>query len=117
MNQPDPIPRPRIRWSALVFLLLFTGLLAVVVSYALIPGMEAAKHATTEEKPPLVAWYRLLLAVILFTLLAGLMVTFRFGRLFFPRPIAPRTKTEYVDAWAESAKRIEVPPRDEDQTE
>jgi len=89
-------------------------MLVIIVSYTLVPGMEAAKDATAEEKRTLVAWYRLLLAVILFILLAGLMITFRFGRLFFPRPTAPRSKTEYVDAWTESARRMEVPPADDD---
>ena len=106
--------RGGIHWSALVFLVAFT-VLAIFIAYStLVPGMEAAKDASPQEKRTLVAWYRLLLAVLLFILFAGLVLTFRFGRLFFPRPAPPRVKTEYVDAWAESAKRVEVPPEEDD---
>ena len=103
-----------IRWSAFVFLFVFSFVLVIVAYYTLIPGMEAAKDASPEDKRRLVAWYRLLLAVLLFILFAGLAITFRFGRFFFPRPSTPRVKTQYVDAWAESAKRMEVPPEEED---
>ena len=105
--------RAAIHWSALVFLIVFTVLLIVIVYTALVPGVEAAKDASPQEKRTLVAWYRLLLAVLLFILFAGLVLTFRFGRLFFPRATGPRVKTEYVDAWAESAKRVEVPPEED----
>jgi hypothetical protein len=97
-----------IQWAALVFLAVFSILVVVVAYYTLIPGIEAARDASPHEKRTLVAWYRLLLAVLLFILFAGLVITFRFGRLFFPRPSSPRVKTQYVDAWAESAKRINV---------
>ena len=104
-----------IRWSALVFLVVFTLLLIVVVSYVLVPGLEAIRDEklTPEEKRSLQAWYRLLMFVLLFILFAGVVLTFRFGRLFFPRATAPRTQTKYVDAWAESARRMPVPPADE----
>src|SRR5688572_8496327 len=100
-----------IRWSALVFLVVFTLLLIVVVSYVLVPGFEAIQDdkLTAQEKRSLQAWYRLLMFVLLFILFAGLVLTFRFGRLFFPRPTSPRTQTQYVDAWAESARRMQVP--------
>jgi hypothetical protein len=97
-----------VRWSALIFLAVFSVLVIIVAYYTIAPGMEAARDATAQEKRTLVAWYRLLLAVLLFILFAGLVITFRFGRLFFPRPSAPRVKTQYVDAWAESAKRINI---------
>ena len=107
----------KIHWSLLAFLLGFTILMIAISYYTLIPGMQAATQPgiTDDEKRRLVAWYRLLLTVVLFILFAGLVLTFRFGRLFFPRPIPPRTKTEYVDAWSESAKRMSVPPDDDDQ--
>ena len=101
------------RWSAFVFLAVFSVIVIAVAYHTIVPGMEAAKDATPQEKRTLVAWYRLLVAVLLFILFAGLVITFRFGRLFFPRPTPPRTKTQYVDAWAESAKRLEPPPDDE----
>lgn len=99
----------------MVFLIVFTVLLIAVASYVLVPGFEAIqdKNLTPEEKRSLQAWYRLLLFVLLFILFAGLVLTFRFGRLFFPRATAQRTQTPYVDAWAESARRMEVPPAEE----
>src|SRR5512133_2120392 len=98
-----------VRWSALVFLVVFTLLLIGVTSYVLVPGGEAIKdpNLTPDEKRRLVAWYRLLLAVLLLILISGLALTFRFGRLFFPRPTSPRVTTNYVDVWAESAKRVQ----------
>ena len=104
-----------IRWATLVFLIVFTGLLIAVTSYVLVPGFEAIKDPalTPEEKRSLQAWYRLLMFVLLFILFAGVVLTFRFGRFFFPRATAPRTQTQYVDAWAESARRMQVPARDE----
>ena len=121
MTSPDHYLRPRgaIRWSALVFLVVFTLLLIVVVSYVLVPGFEAIQDdkLTPQEKRSLQAWYRLLMFVLLFILFAGLVLTFRFGRLFFPRPTAPRTQTQYVDAWAESARRMPVPPADDETPE
>ena len=101
----------------MVFLVVFTVLLIGVASYVLVPGFEAIqdKDLTPQEKRSLQAWYRLLMFVLLFILFAGLVLTFRFGRLFFPRPAAPRTKTQYVDAWAESARRMSVPPREDEQ--
>jgi hypothetical protein len=105
-----------VRWSALAFLIVFTLLLIAVTSYVLVPGFEAIRdpQLSPDEKQRLVAWYRLLLAVLLFILIAGLALTFRFGRLFFPRPTPPRTTTRYTDAWAESGRRAQIPPADDD---
>jgi len=53
-------------------------------------SMEAAQSTTRPaDKRGLMAMSRLVLAIILFILVAGMMLTFRFGRLFFPRPSAP----------------------------
>ncbi len=105
----------KIHWSALVFLCAFTVLLIGVIYFALVPGMEAASQPgiSEDEKRRLVAWYRLLLMVVLLILFAGLVLTMRFGRFFFPRERPPVTQTPYVDVWAESAKRVQVPPEDE----
>ncbi|MEO6436758.1 MAG: hypothetical protein ABIP55_13500 [Tepidisphaeraceae bacterium] len=104
-----------IHWSTLVFLVVFTGLVIAVWYYTLVPGMQAASapDISDAEKRSLVAWYRLLLFVLLFILFAGIVLTFRFGRFFFPRPTEPRVPTVYTDAWAESAKRMQVPPADD----
>ena len=112
--------RGAIRWSTLIFLILFVVLLIAVGSYVLVPGFDAIKEQdpklkpTPEELRSIQAWYRLLLFILLFILFAGIVLTFRFGRFFFPRATAPRTQTQYVDAWAESARRVSVPPRDEE---
>ena len=107
----------RIHWSVFAFLLVFTVLLVVITQYALLPGWHAATQPSLslQEKRALSAWYRLLLMVVLFVLFAGVVLTFRFGRLFFPRTGGPRVKTQYVDAWAESAKRVRVPSEEEDE--
>jgi len=114
MPSPNPIPRPaRAHWAVLAFMLTFAALVVVVSYYYLLPAMEAASDATDKEKRGLVAYSRLLLTVILFVLFVGLWMTFRVGRFFFPRGQREgRVKTQYVDAWAESARRMETPPRD-----
>src|SRR5881227_884994 len=92
----------RVYWSAIAFLVIFTILALAVAYYAMRPAAAVAHDASPEEKRRIVAWFRLLLAVLLFILFSGLVLTFRFGRLFFPRARGPRVKTQYVDAWAES---------------
>ena len=87
-----PQRRAAVRWSAIAFLLVFSIVAVIIAFYALRPGLEAARTASPEEKRRLVAFYRLLLAILLFILFAGLALTFRFGRLFFPRATPPRVK-------------------------
>jgi len=42
-------------------------------------------------------------------LFVGLMMTFRIGRFFFPRPgNSARVKTTYVDAWTEAGRRLDT---------
>ena len=102
-------PRLRTPWGVIVFMLSFALLISWVSRYYLIPAMIAAKDATSTEKRWLVASSRLLLVVILFVIVAGIFLTFRVGRFFFPRPTQPkRQPTQYVDAWAESAKRMQL---------
>lgn len=113
-------PSPRCRragrslWAMLAFMAGFAVLIWIVFSWYLRPALEAAKTANTLEKRELAAHSRLLLAVVLFILVAGILLTFRFGRFFFPRAVERAKPTKYVDAWAESAKRISVPPEDDD---
>lgn len=103
----------RAHWAALVFMLGFGVLIIGVSYYYLLPAMDAAVGATDTEKRRLAAYSRLLLAVILFVLFVGLWMTFRVGRFFFPRgQSGQRTRTKYVDAWAESARRMDTPPRE-----
>jgi hypothetical protein len=98
----------------LAFIAGFAVLLAFISRWYLIPALEASRVATGEQKRQLAANARLLLAIVLFILLAGILLTFRFGRYFAPR-LGERAKpTKYVDAWAESARRVSVPPRETD---
>jgi cytochrome c biogenesis protein CcdA len=106
-----------IRWQVLAFLLAFVLLLVAVLVYCLVPGMQAAQHATETEKQHLVAWFRLLLAVLLLILFCGLLLTFRVSRFFLPRPDPPKTRTKYVDAWAEAGRRAQAPEEEEDDQE
>ena len=92
----------------------FAILLAFISRWYLIPAMQAVQTAQGVEKRQLVAHSRLLLAIVLFILVAGLLLTFRFGRYIAPRLGEKQKPTQYPDAWAESAKRVSVPPRDED---
>ena len=110
---PLPLQRAaRTPWAVLLFLFGFTVLIVLVSYYYLLPAMEAAQGATPREQRGLAAYSRLLLVVVLFILFAGLVVTFRIGRFFQPRSTPPPAKTKYVDAWAESGKRMQAPPRD-----
>jgi heme/copper-type cytochrome/quinol oxidase subunit 2 len=100
----------------LLFLLGFTVLLIVVFWFYLLPALAAAQNATPEQRAKLSAVAMLVLMVVLFVLAMGLLMILRIGRYFFPRADAEPTvgKTEYVDAWAESARRMPTPaPEDE----
>jgi hypothetical protein len=103
----------RAPWALLIFLLGFLALLIVVSRFYLLPALEAANRATPDEKRWLSAASMLLLAVILFTIIVGLLLVFRVRRHFTPPPRA-RTKTQYIDAWAESARRMPDAPNDPD---
>lgn len=102
----------RIYWPTLAFLLGFAALIWVVSDWYLLPALDAARGADTAGKKVLAAHARLLLAVVLLILVCGIVLTFRFGRFFLPRPREPRHPTKYVDAWSESAKRMQAPPPD-----
>ena len=97
-------------WAAVVFLFSFTVLLIAICYYFLFPALEALKGATPDDKLKLRAWSSLLMAVMLFILVVGLLMTIRIGRFFFPKPDVPRVYTKHVDAWAEAGKRMEMPP-------
>jgi hypothetical protein len=99
--------------AVLAFLLLFAILLVCVSNFYLLPAISAAKNATPDEKRRLMAYSRLLLAIVLFILFVGLVMTFRIGRFFFPRPTKPRVQTKYVDVWAEAGKRLDTEDADD----
>lgn len=90
------------------FLIGFAVLLVFVCYYYLFPALDAARDAPPSARRVLAAHARLLLAVMLFILGVGLVLTFRTGRFFLPRRRTPAKPTQYPDAWAESARRIKV---------
>lgn len=109
MPNPHDFHRPwRTPWALIVYLLTFAVLVVIISRYYLVPAMQAAVNATRQEKQLLSASSLLLLAVILFILGVGLLLTFRVSRFFFPRPSQKRSQTRYVDAWAEAGKRLDV---------
>jgi hypothetical protein len=85
----------------------FMVLLLLMNHYFLTPATAAARDATPEGKRKLQAVAWLMLSVTLVYLLIGLMLTFRIGRFFFPRPTNPRVRTPHVDIWAEAGKRLD----------
>jgi hypothetical protein len=95
------------------FLVGFGVLLFFIVHYYLIPALQAAGQATPRERRILSVQSRLVLTLILFILLVGLILVFRVGRFFFPRHRQRPKPTNYPDAWAESARRVDVDQSEE----
>lgn len=120
---PRPSPRrprfARTNLGVLLFLVAFTGFLVFLSSYYLIPAARASLAA--RQQGDKLGWHAisatsaLLLSVLLLILVAGLILTFRIGRFFFPRKTEPRTRTKYVDVWAESGKRMATPPAEDEE--
>jgi len=117
LAQPRLHRRAGAHWSVLAFIAAFSVGIIFLSVYYLLPALDAFLEADRvgdhRGKMAIRATSALLLSVILVILLAGVLLTFRIGRLFFPRARPPRTSTTYVDAWSESAKRMQTPPTDE----
>jgi hypothetical protein len=95
--------------AVLIYLVGFVALLVFVSWYYLFPALAATRGADPLQRKLLSAHAAMILALVLFILMAGLLMTFRISRFFRPRQ-APRGKpTEYPDAWAESARRLKIP--------
>lgn len=107
---------PLRRWviAVVTFLVIAGGLILAVSHYYLLPAMSAAGTATPEERKGLAAVALLVMFVLLFVLLAVLLLLFRIGRFVFPGRERAGTPTQYTDAWAESARRMEMPPAEDD---
>jgi hypothetical protein len=116
---PPAEPSSRHRWAVLVFLTAFSGGIVALAYYYIFPALQAFhdahKNGDKAGAKAISATSTLLLAVLLLILIAGILLTFRMGRLFFPRSAPPRITTEYTDAWAESARRMQTPPDDDDE--
>jgi hypothetical protein len=104
----------RALWATVAFLAGSGALIVIVANYFLIPAADAARTADQTGRRQLSAVAMLMLAILLFVMLIGLLMTFRIRRFFQPGDIGTRHKTELTDAWAESARRLTVPPADED---
>ena len=83
---PPPYRLSRAIWGVAIYLIGFLILLFVVSKYYLIPAFVAEQGATPEQRRILVAHSWLILALVLFVLFVGLLLTFRVGRFFFPTP-------------------------------
>lgn len=106
--------RARAYVGVVIYLLVFAAVLALVSRLYLLPALAAAGEANPQERRQLAAHAWLVMAVVLFVLFAAMLLTVRIGRFFVPRPTVQRKKTEYVDAWAESGKRMKTPPAEDE---
>lgn len=109
-----PISRQRrafLHWPLFAFLIAFTILLCILMIHFLMPAAQAAQNASPADKLKLRAVSALLLSVVLFVLFTGLLLSVRLSRRLSSRP--KPTKTQYIDAWSESAKRLKTPPPDD----
>jgi hypothetical protein len=102
--------------AVVLYLVGFEVLLMVVSKVYLIPALIARQDATPQQKKVLAASSLLVMAVVLFVLLMGLLIAFRIGRFFFPRRREQMKPTQYVDAWKEAGRRMQV-PEEENQDE
>jgi hypothetical protein len=96
----------RTLWGMIAFLAGFIVLLLLIFYRFFVPAAGAAQTADEHGRKILGAYSQLLMAILLVYVLAGLILVFRVGRFFFPRAREPRSKTKYVDAWAEAGKRM-----------
>lgn len=116
---PDIRRYPRLTrslWAIVIYLAGATLLIGLVTYYFLIPAMRVAHDANVAQKHQLVAYSRLLLAVVLFILCVGLLLLFRVGRFFFPSAPSKRHRTQYIDVWAEAGRRTPAPPSPDEET-
>lgn len=117
MRQDASQSRPARGYAGVVVLLVgFTLLFMAVCNWYLLPALAADAQAAPARQHALASAHaRIALCVILslLTLLVGLILIVRARRLVFPPNRLPRKPTKYVDAWAESARRMETPPEDE----
>ena len=105
---PAPYRPSRMLWGVVIYLLGFLVLILAVSRYYLIPALVAEQSATPEQRRVLVAHSWLILSLVLFVLLVGLLLTFRVSRFFFPKNRERAKPTQYVDAWQEAGRRLQV---------
>jgi H+/Cl- antiporter ClcA len=114
---PPGDPHKRLRrtlWAAMAFLVGFVIFITVLSHYFLIPGLEAARGASSGERRQLSAYAMLLMVLALLIVVVGILLTFRVRRFFLPK--SSHGPTQYVDAWAESAARFKDSSEEEERT-
>lgn len=79
----------------------------------LLPAYIAWRDASPQQRNLLSASSMLLLALVLIVLLLLLLAAFGVRRFFFRSPLSGRSKTDYVDAWEESGRRMRQPQDEE----
>jgi heme/copper-type cytochrome/quinol oxidase subunit 2 len=98
-----------------LFLAGSAAILGLTTWFYLLPALRAALAATQPaQRKQLAAVSLLVLAIVLLTIVAWLVITVGFGRFFFPRKREPQKPTTYTDAWGESGRRMPTPPPDAD---
>jgi cytochrome b561 len=104
MSETEDSSRSGLGFRILAFFLGFGVILLVVARYFIYPATRAAVDADPSQRTRLAAYAALLMFVLLALLVAGMILVFRWGRLFH-RNEASRSKTKYSDAWEESGRR------------
>jgi hypothetical protein len=97
------------------FMLAAWVIIFLVTDLYLVPALRAAQGADAMARKQLAAISALVLAIILTSLAAIFLLMLRPGRFFLPRKQEPRSRTKYVDAWAEAGQRMEVPKEEEEE--
>lgn len=108
VHHPSPANKHRLNRllvASVAFTIGATTVIVLAVRMYLLPAYNAWKQADPRQRDLLSASSALLLAVVLVVLLLLLIAAFGVRRYFFPGPSARRTRTRYVDAWAEAGRR------------
>ena len=120
MKPPDPNNRQRairLLVASVAFILASAAMIVIVFRGYLKPAYEAWRQADPQQRSLLSASSTLLLAVVLVLVLLLLITAFGVRRFFHLGRHGPdRAKTHYVDAWSESARRMNTPARDIDES-
>jgi quinol-cytochrome oxidoreductase complex cytochrome b subunit len=98
-------------WAFVGFLALFCILIFLLSNFYLPQALSAFKVADERGRRLLALHALLLMCAILVILGLSLILFFRIGQYFFPRNRERLAKTQYTDAWAESAKRMKTPEK------
>ena len=96
-------------WPFVGFGVLFVLLMVMVTHWFLLPALEAYNGTKDPKDHKILGAHALaLMAILLVFLGLFLVLMFRVSRFFFAEEKRTETKTKYVDAWAESAKRMKM---------